>query len=89
MKRTLLATAVALAVSGGIALAAQPGAVNAPSQMIVASGQSTTPTPQAVPGQPGYVTEYSAFPQGAPLGEHTVRGQDGTIGEFAPSDAPN
>jgi hypothetical protein len=47
------------------------------------------PAPQPVPGEPGYVTEYSAFPQGSPLGEHTVRGQDGTVGEFAPSDAPN
>ena len=87
MKRTLLAAMAALAVSGGAVLAAQPGAMNDPSPMATASGQ--TPTLQAVPGQPGYVTEYSAFPQGAPLGERTVRGQDGTIGEFAPSDAPN
>lgn len=89
MKRTLLAAAAALVVSGGVALAAQPGAVNDPSSMVAAGGQSTTLMPEPIPGQPGYVTEYSTFPDGSPLGEHTVRGQDGTIGEFAPSDAPN
>ncbi len=89
MKRTLLAAAAALAVSGGAALAAQPGAANDPSSMVVAGSQTTNPAPEPIPGQPGYVTEYSAFPQGSPLGERTVRGQDGAIGEFAPSDAPN
>jgi hypothetical protein len=88
MKRTLLAAAAALAVSGGAALAAQPGAANDPSPMASAAGQTTDPVPQAIPGQPGYVTEYSAFPQGAPLGEYTVHGEHGAIGEFAPSDAP-
>lgn len=89
MKRTLLAAAAALVVSGGTVLAAQPGTVNDPSPMVVAGGQSMTPMPQGIPGSPGYTTEYSAYPLGDPLGEHTVRGQDGTISEFAPSDAPN
>lgn len=89
MKRTLLAAAAALAVSGGSVLAAQPGAVNDPSPMVVAGGQTMTPMPQAYPTQPGYVTEYSAFPLGDPLGENTVHGQGGAIGEFAPSNAPN
>lgn len=92
MKRTLLAAAAVLAVSGEAALAqtsvAQPGAANNPS-MVVANGQTMTPMPQGIPGESGYVTEYSAYPQGTPLGENTVRGEDGTIGEFAPSDAPN
>jgi hypothetical protein len=85
MKRTLLAAAAALAVSGGAALAAQLGA----SPMVVAGAQTPTPMPETFPGERAYVTNYAAFPLGKPLGEPTMRGQDGTIRRFAPSDARN
>ena len=87
MTRTLVAAAIAVVVSGGAALAAQSSMTNAPASMNAAYGQGTAAMRPNDPGQSGFVAGVSAFPQGDPLGEYTVRAANGAIGEFAPSDS--